>query len=99
MASTLTDSSEIYLNLAFFYWGSNRAFAGSEKTMERTTLGSLPLALDNVYADLQEQSNDTGGTVVVFCIFPDADADEKEHLKSLFPPKIILPKLSILKTL
>ncbi|UVD33212.1 hypothetical protein [Plectonema phage Pbo-yong3] len=89
---------ELYINLAFFYWHANRAFAMSERTMERCTEANLPVALDNVYAELQSQSNETGAFAVVFVIFPDIhDADEKERLKSLFPPKIILPKQSILR--
>lgn len=100
MASTLTDSSEIYLNLLFLYWLPTRVFAGKERTMEQTTLAQLPLALDNVYAELQQQANETSGFVVVVPLFPDIkDEEDKEYLQTTFPPKIILPRLSILKTL
>lgn len=81
----------VHVTLTYWYWGENRQFNGTEKSDASLAPDDIALALDNVYTDLQAQSNDTGAVAIVIPLFRDVLGARVEALSAQFPPKLIMP--------
>lgn len=87
----VTLPERIHVTLMYWYWGADRIFRLTERSDASLPPDDIAIALDNVYTDLQEQSNESGATAVVIPIFRDVSGSKIEALAAQHPPKIILP--------
>lgn len=74
--------------LQVMYWTADRKWCGTKQEAATLELSDMPQAIDDFYAGIQEQINDSGGTCIILHKF---DAGAEEQYRSMYPPKLILP--------